>query len=66
MDEKTIHPLKDSSLNVSTSLGGRKPFIEELQFFLEKKLLNPRITKDAFLVYLAKPTSFALDLNFSH
>jgi len=45
--------------------GGRNPFTEELPTIIEKKMLNPQITKDAFIAYLAMPTSFALDMNFS-
>jgi len=33
---------------VNASLGGGKLFIEELLNFLEKKMLNPWITKDVF------------------
>jgi len=60
-----IH-FKNNSLIGYTSLGDRKPFIKELQNFLKKKTLNSKIREDAFLAYLAMPTSLALGLNFSH
>jgi len=58
-----IHYFLKSYLSVYASFSGKKPLIEELQNFLENKMLNPQIPKDAFLV--AMPTSFVLDMNFS-
>jgi hypothetical protein len=46
--------------SVHVAFGGGKSFIEELRNFLQENMQNPRISKDAFLVYLTTFTSLLL------
>jgi hypothetical protein len=46
--------------SVHVAFGGGKSFIDELHNVLQENMQNPRISKDAFLLYLTISTSLLL------